>query len=123
MAKTAGTATCETAEPSAWLKDREAIAKEVRLALVSDFNHLRAPNKEVARHAGCSHRTVEAWVDRDAPTLPGLEHFLRLVPKSASLQKMLQRLMTFDPDTDPEYQRAVTEFQRAAVELIRRAKP
>jgi hypothetical protein len=95
-----------------WLKDKRQIAKEVRLALVSDFDHLRAPRKEIARHAGCSHRTVEAWTDPELPTVPGLEHFLRLIPRSPSIQKLLLQLMTLDPDQHVEYARVLSELRR-----------
>src|SRR5690349_15917816 len=65
-----------------WLKDERAIAHEVRLALVSDTENLKAPRKELAKHSGCSHRTTEKWIDREVPTLPGLVPFLRMVPHS-----------------------------------------
>jgi hypothetical protein len=93
------------------LKDSVAIKKQVKLALVSDTKHLRCPNKQIARHAQCSPRTVEAWMEERS--LPGLECFLRLVPHSPSLQKMLLHLMSFDPDTDPRYMQAFVEFQSA----------
>lgn len=94
------------------LKDKRAIAHEVRIALVVDHGHLKARNKEIARKADCSPRTVEAWTSADVPTLPGLEHFLRLVPHSPSLQKMLLRLMSMDPDTDPQAYSAFLEVVR-----------
>lgn len=106
-------------DSSAWLNDKRTIAKEVRLALVSDFDHLKAPRKEIARKADCSPRTVEAWTDPEIPTVPGLEHFLRLVPHSPSIQKMLMRLMSFDPDTDPAYHSAFVEFMRAVQKVQR----
>ncbi len=100
------------ADSSDWLKDKRAIAHEVRVALVVDHGHLKARNKEIARKADCSPRTVEAWTDADVPTLPGLEHFLRLVPHSPSIQKMLLQLMSCDPDTDPRAYSTFLELQR-----------
>ena len=100
------------ADSSEWLKDKRTLAHEVRLALVVDHGHLKARNKEIARKADCSPRTVESWTDADVPTLPGLEHFLRLVPHSPSLQKMLLRLMSMDPDQDPQAYSAFLEVVR-----------
>jgi hypothetical protein len=93
------------------LTDTRVIKQQVKLALVSDHKHLRSPMKQIARHAQCSPRTVEAWMEERS--LPGLECFLRLVPHSPSLQKMLLRLMTLDSEIDPEYQRAFVDFQHA----------
>lgn len=116
MANPADAITRTKADSTDWLKDNRRIAKEVRLALVSDFDHLRAPRKEIAKHAQCSHRTVEAWTDPELPTVPGLPHFLRLVPRSPSIQKLLIRLMTLDADIDPEHQRAFMDLVRTIKE-------
>jgi hypothetical protein len=89
-----------------WLKDKPAIKKRVAGCL-KDFPRL----KVIARHAEASPRTVEAWTDE--LSLPGLEYFLRLVPRSPSIQKMLLQLMTFDPD-HPEYARILNDLRGMA---------
>jgi hypothetical protein len=89
-----------------WLKDKPAIKKRVANCL-QDFPRL----KLIARAAEASPRTVEAWTDE--LSLPGLEYFLRLVPRSPSIQKMLLQLMTFDPD-HPEYARILNDLRGMA---------
>jgi hypothetical protein len=89
-----------------WLKDKPAIKKRVANCL-QDFPRL----KLIAKAAEASPRTVEAWTDE--LSLPGLEYFLRLVPRSPSIQKMLLQLMTFDPD-HPEYARILNDLRGMA---------
>jgi hypothetical protein len=93
------------------LKDKRAITREVASALKQDFRHRPSHLKVIARHAEASPRTVEAWTDE--LSLPGLEYFLRLVPHSPSIQKLVLRLMTLSPDSDPEYFRALQDLRRA----------
>ena len=93
-----------------WLNDKPAIKERVANCL-QDFRHERSHLKVIARHAKASPRTVEAWTDE--LSLPGLEYFLRLVPRSPSIQKMLLQLMTFDPD-HPEYARILNDLRGMA---------
>lgn len=111
MHKSSCTTTRTIHDRTAPLRDRRQIAAEVARCLKTDFHDRKSRNKEIARKAESSPRTVEAWTD--GTNLPGLEYFLRLVPDSPSLQKMLMRLMSFDADTDPEYHRAFIEFMNA----------
>lgn len=95
-----------------WLNDVPAIKQRLATALKQDHGHKHSHLKLIAREAGTSPRTVEKWTG--AQYLPGLEHFLRLIPKSPSIQKMLAELMTLDADTDPRYQRVLMDLQREA---------
>lgn len=95
---------------TAWLKDVPAIKRRLSDALKADHGHKHSHLKLIAREAGASPRTVEKWTQ--AQYLPGLEHFLRLVPKSPAIQKMLAELMTLDADTDPRYGPLLDEIRR-----------
>jgi hypothetical protein len=99
-------------QTTAWLKDVPAIKQRVSAALKADHGHKHSHLKLIAREAGTSPRTVEKWTQ--AQYLPGLEHFLRLVPKSPAIQKMLAELMTLDADTDPRYGPLMASVQREA---------
>jgi hypothetical protein len=98
-------------EPSSqWLKDKIQIKQRVATALKADHSHKHSHLKLIAREAGASPRTVEGWTS--AQYLPGLEHFLRLIPKSPAIQKMLAELMTLDADTDPRHAVLLAQIQR-----------
>jgi hypothetical protein len=110
MERSSGAATRTIRDRAKPLKDRNEIAAEVARCLKTDFDHLKARNKEIARKAEASPRTVEAWIDGISP--PGLEYVMRLLPHSPSLRKLMARQMTLDPDLDPEAYRAFLELMR-----------
>jgi hypothetical protein len=93
-----------------WLQDVPTIKRRFADALKEDHGHKHSHLKLIAREAGTSPRTVEKWTG--AQYLPGLEHFLRLVPKSPAIQKMLAELMTLDADTDPRHGVLLQQIQR-----------
>lgn len=93
------------------LKDKRTLTKEVALCLQADFSHRRSHLKIIARHAEASPRSVEAWTGELC--LPGFEYIARLAEHSPSIKKLFLRLMSFDPDTDPEAHRALQELRRA----------
>jgi hypothetical protein len=93
-----------------WLTDVPTIKQRLATALKADHGHKHSHLKLIAREAGTSPRTVEKWTQ--AQYLPGLEHFLRLVPKSPAIQKMLAELMTLDADTDPRHAVLLAQIQR-----------
>jgi AraC-like DNA-binding protein len=93
-----------------WLQDVPTIKRRFADALKEDHGHKHSHLKLIAREAGASPRTVEKWTG--AQYLPGLEHFLRLVPTSPAIQKMLAELMTLDADTDPRHGVLLQQIQR-----------
>jgi hypothetical protein len=97
-------------QTTAWLKDVPAIKQRFSAALKADHGHKHSHLKLIAKESGASPRTVEKWTQ--AQYLPGLEHFLRLIPKSPAIQKMLAELMTLDADTDPRHAVLLNAIQR-----------
>lgn len=95
-----------SAEPN----DVPAMKAKVRLALVSDYGHLKSPLKEIAKDAGCSPRTVEAWMEERS--LPGFEYIWRLGKRSPGIQKIFLEMMSLDMDLDPRAYSAFLELQR-----------
>jgi hypothetical protein len=85
--------------------DQEAdlnIAKQVASALVVDFAHYRSHHKVIARIAGASPKSAENWLAGDHP--PSLVYFLRLLPHSPSLRK----LVAMEADLSPDFQRELS---------------
>lgn len=87
-----------------------SMKQKFRLALVSDFGHLKSPAKEIAKKAGCSPRTVEAWLEERS--LPGFEYVWRLGRHSPSIQKLFLEMISYDMDLDPRAYSAFLELQR-----------
>jgi hypothetical protein len=111
MTNANGQFTRTNAEPtSQWLKDNGRIKARLADALEQDHGHKHSHLKLIARETGASPRTVEKW--KDAQYLMGVEHFLRLIPSSPAIQKMLAELMTLDPDTDPRHGALLAQIQR-----------
>lgn len=106
-----GTITRTKREQTAdWVRDKPAIKRRLAGALKEDHGQKHSHLKLIARQAGASPRTVEGWTD--GHYLMGLDHFLRLVPTSPAIQKMLDELRTIDPDTDPRYGPLVNAIRR-----------
>lgn len=103
---------CGNGKYAVLLKDRAALAAEIAALLSDDHRDTRSRNKVIARKAEASPRTVEAWLERRY--LPGLECWLRLAVRSRSLQVMFLRLCEMEADSDPEFQKALSEFIRVA---------
>jgi hypothetical protein len=83
---------------SAVVQERD-VAKQVASALVVDFGHYRSTHKTIAE-------TVKRWVAADSA--PSLIYFLRLLPHSPSLR----RLVELDADLSPEFQRELSDLIR-----------
>jgi len=83
------------------LKERD-VAKQVASALVVDFAHYRGHHKVIARIAGASKKSAENWLAGDHP--PSLVYFLRLLPHSPSLRK----LIGMESELHPEFQRELS---------------
>lgn len=90
--------------------DVPAMKAKVRLALVSDYGHLKSPLKEIAKDAGCSPRTVEAWMEERS--LPGFEYVWRLGKHSPGIQKLFLEMIGHDMDLDPKAYGVFLELQR-----------
>jgi hypothetical protein len=90
---------------SAVVQERD-VAKQVASALVVDFGHYRSTHKTIAQIAGASPETVKRWVAADSA--PSLIYFLRLLPHSPSLR----RLVELDADLSPEFQRELSDLIR-----------
>lgn len=86
------------------LNDERELAKQVSAALVVDFSHYRSTHKVIARHAGVSQETVKRWMAADSA--PSLIYFMRLLPHSPSLRK----LVSMEQNLDPEFQRELAAF-------------
>jgi hypothetical protein len=90
---------------SADIKERD-VAKQVASALVVDFGHYRSTHKAIAKIAGASPETVKRWVAADSA--PSLVFFLRLLPHSPSLRK----LIAMEQDCDPGFQRGLIDLMQ-----------
>lgn len=90
--------------------DVPSMKKRFRLALVSDYGDHKSAHKEIARHAGCSPRTVEAWMEERS--LPGFEYVWRLGKKSVAVQQLFLEMISHDMDLDPKAYSAFLELQR-----------
>lgn len=90
-------------ECEADLRERD-VAKQVASALVVDFAHFRSHHKVIARIAGASPKAAENWLAGDNP--PSLVFFLRLLPHSPSLRK----LVAMDAELSPDFQRELSQL-------------
>lgn len=88
---------------SAVVNDRD-VAKQVASALVVDFGHYRSTHKAIAQRAGVSPETVKRWVA--AESAPSLVYFLRLLPHSPSLR----RLVAMDSELSPDFTRELSQL-------------
>lgn len=86
------------------LNDERELAKQVSAALVVDFSHYRSTHKTIAQKAGVSPETVKRWLAADSA--PSLIYFMRLLPHSPSLR----RLVAMEQDLDPNFQRELAAF-------------
>ena len=82
------------------------VAKEVATALVVDFGHYRSTHKTIASIAGASPETVKRWVAADSA--PSLVFFLRLLPHSPSLR----RLVAMESELSPDFTRELNDLIR-----------
>jgi hypothetical protein len=85
------------------LKERD-VAKQVASALVVDFAHYRGHHKVIARIAGASQKSAENWLAGDHP--PSLVYFLRLLPHSPSLR----RLVAMESELSPDFTRELSQL-------------
>lgn len=89
------------ADSSAAVQESE-VAKQVSACLVVDFAHYKGTPKVIARLAGASPQAAKNWLAGDNP--PSLVSFLRLLPHSPSLRK----LVAMESDLSPEFTRELT---------------
>lgn len=90
--------------------DVPGMKKRFKLALVSDYGDCKSAHKAIAKHAGCSPRTVEAWMEERS--LPGFEYVWRLGEKSPAVQRLFLEMISRDMDLDPKAYSAFLELQR-----------
>lgn len=95
---------------SAEQNDVLAMKAKFKLALVSDYGDCKSAHKTIAKHAGCSPRTVEAWMEERS--LPGFEYVWRLGKKSQAVQMLFLEMISHDMDLDPKAYSAFLELQR-----------
>lgn len=88
---------------SAVIQERE-LARQVSSALIVDFGHYRSTHKTIAQHAGVSPETVKRWIAADSA--PSLVYFLRLLPHSPALRK----LVAMESELDPQFQRELNDL-------------
>jgi hypothetical protein len=93
------------ADNSAAVQENE-VAKQVADALVIDFAHYKSTPKVIARLAGASPQAAKNWLAGQHP--PSLVSFLRLLPHSPSLRK----LIAMEQDCDPGFQRGLIELMQ-----------
>ncbi len=91
------------------LKERD-VAKQVASALVVDFAHYRSHHKVIARIAGASPKSAENWLAGDHP--PSLVYFLRLLPHSPSLRKLVAMESELSPDFTRELSQLIQRHLR-----------
>jgi|SRR5688572_31051050 len=96
-------------DSSAVVKDERALVKQVADALVVDFGHYKSTHKAIARIAGSSPKTAENWTA--AVSAPSLIYFLRLLPHSPSLRK----LIAMEQDCDPGFSRELIHLMQKYV--------
>jgi hypothetical protein len=72
------------------------VAKQVSACLVVDFAHYKSTPKVVARLAGASPQAAKNWLAGQHP--PSLVSFLRLLPHSPSLRKLVAMESELSPD-------------------------
>jgi hypothetical protein len=96
-------------DSSAVVKDERALVKQVADALVVDFGHYKSTHKAIARIAGSSPKTAENWTA--AVSAPSLIYFLRLLPHSPSLRK----LIAMEQDCDPGFSRELIQLMQKYV--------
>lgn len=90
---------------SAGVQERD-LAKQVASALIVDFGHYRSTHKTIAQKAGVSPETVKRWIAADSA--PSLVFFMRLLPHSPSLRK----LVAMESDLDPGFQRGLIDLMQ-----------
>jgi hypothetical protein len=76
---------------------------------VVDFGHYKSTHKAIARIAGSSPKTAENWTA--AVSAPSLIYFLRLLPHSPSLRK----LIAMEQDCDPGFSRELIQLMQKYV--------
>jgi hypothetical protein len=86
------------ADSSADIQESD-VAKQISACLVVDFAHYKGTPKVVARLAGASPQAAKNWLAGQHP--PSLVSFLRLLPHSPSLRK----LVAMESDLSPEFTR------------------
>jgi hypothetical protein len=91
------------ADNSAAVQENE-LAKKVADALVIDFTHYKGTPKVIARLAGASPQAAKNWLAGQHP--PSLVSFLRLLPHSPSLRKLIAQ----EADLDPGFQRGLIDL-------------
>lgn len=102
MMKRNGTLSDRTfADCSAGIQESD-VAKQVSACLVVDFAHYKGTPKVVARLAGASPQAAKNWLAGNHP--PSLVSFLRLLPHSPSLRK----LVAMESELSPEFTRELS---------------
>ncbi len=94
---------------SAAVKERD-LCKQVASALIVDFGHYRSTHKVIAQRAGVSPETVKRWVAADSA--PSLVYFLRLLPHSPSLRKLVAMESELSPDFTRELSQLIQRHLR-----------
>ncbi len=86
------------------------IAKQVSACLVVDFAHFKSTPKVVARLAGASPQAAKNWLAGQHP--PSLVSFLRLLPHSPSLRKLVAMESELSPDFTRELSALIQRHMR-----------
>lgn len=98
-------------DSEAELKERD-VAERVASALVVDFAHYRSHHKVIARIAGASPKSAENWLAGEHP--PSLIYFLRLLPHSPSLRKLVAMESDLSPQFAQELSALIQRHMRGA---------
>jgi hypothetical protein len=102
MMKRNGTLSDRTFADSSADVQESQVAKQVSACLVVDFAHYKGTPKVIARLAGASPQAAKNWLAGDNP--PSLVSFLRLLPHSPSLRK----LVAMESELSPEFTRELS---------------